>query len=218
MQVRIDTLKPLAEVTEPDERWRHFGSIGRATGEFEPHSLARRHAQLAALNLNAKVPAAIVEHFETAKNLLLYGWFVYRFIPVAELHAYGSVEMALRERAKREGLAIRVDRRGRERPLLLQELIRLAVNSSWLNDTGFRVARVNDEANVRDRGFFRTIGAEVAETADSLDSQRYCKLLVDAMPSLRNTLAHGSTSIHPGGWQTLSVCCDLVDQLFPDQA
>jgi len=47
--------------------------------------------------LNDTVPEKIREHFETTKNLLLYSWFVYRFIPVAEFHAATTLEYALKE-------------------------------------------------------------------------------------------------------------------------
>lgn len=46
-------------------------------------TLADRHAAVARYVLNATAPDAVRIHFETAKNLFLYGWFVYRFHPVA---------------------------------------------------------------------------------------------------------------------------------------
>jgi hypothetical protein len=93
------------------------------------------------------VPAPIREHFNTGKNLLLYAWFVYRFIPVAELHAYSTVEMALRERAKLEGRPERLDRKGRAVPWKFSELLQMAVKERWIVDDGFTVVRRRREAN-----------------------------------------------------------------------
>ena len=96
----MDTLKPLDAFVEPDERWAHFVHLDPTDLSFRPITMAERHAEIAAISLTAYAPEFIREHFETAKNLLLYAWFVYRFIPVAELHAYSTVEMALKERAR----------------------------------------------------------------------------------------------------------------------
>jgi len=74
--------------------------------------------------LNDTVPEKIREHFETTKNLLLYSWFVYRFIPVAEFHAATTLEYALKERTdgKIKGL---------------YRLIDHAVSKGWVKNEGF---------------------------------------------------------------------------------
>lgn len=61
-------------------------------------TLAERHADVSIFELLPTVPADIRIHFETAKNLYLYAWFVYRFYPVAEQQAIASLEFGLRER------------------------------------------------------------------------------------------------------------------------
>jgi hypothetical protein len=48
------------------------------------------------ITLGSTVPDEIRNHFETAKNLALYSWFVYSFNVVAAMHAFASLEMALR--------------------------------------------------------------------------------------------------------------------------
>jgi hypothetical protein len=197
----------LATVGEPDERWAHFT---RAL-DFSPITLADRHTDLRTIDLADAVPAPIREHFNTGKNLLLYAWFVYRFIPVAELHAYSTVEMALRERAKLEGRPERLDRKGRAVPWKFSELLQMAVKERWIVDDGFTVVRRRREANAE---LFEQLGDVPASDADMQNVNRYCNTLVESMPWLRNHLAHGSTSVHPGGMSTLRVCADLINQLF----
>lgn len=205
MDTQIDEFKPLAAVCEPDERWAHF----TRTVDFSPVTLADRHADLSTIDLADAVPAPIREHFNTGKNLLLYAWFVYRFIPVAELHVYSTVEMALRERAKREGRPERLDRKGKAVPWKFSELLQMAVKERWIVDDGFAVVRRRREANAER---FERLGDE--PDADMQSVNRYCDTLVESMPWLRNHLAHGSTSVHPGGMSTLRVCADLINQLF----
>lgn len=211
MNTVIDAFKPLATVHEPDERWAHFSRWDETVGDFAPVTLAQRHADLEMLELAEEVPEAIREHFNTGKNLLLYGWFVYRFIPVAELHAYSTVEMALRERASRAGQAARLDRKGRELPWKFSELLQMAVKERWIVDDGFEVVRLRREANAAQAD---RLGVALAADADTQGVHRYCEALVESLPWLRNHLAHGSTSVHPNGMSTLRVCADLINQLF----
>lgn len=96
--MNADAFKPLDEVSKEDIRWTFFG--GWAEGERIEH----RHARIAEITLNDHVPEAIRTQFDVARNLLLYAWYVYRFTTAAELHAYSTLEIALRERAKLEKL------------------------------------------------------------------------------------------------------------------
>lgn len=198
----MDTLKLLEEVTEPDERWANFGYPDPVDFSFHPISLAERHAAIAAIALTPCVPEYIREHFETARNLLLYAWFVYRFIPVAELHAYSTAEMALKERAKQESLQANT----------LAPLLKIAIKRGWIVDEAFTNVRREREAMEREREWRRQLG--LASTPDEKDAQRHCKMLLDSMPHLRNDLAHGSKTLHPGGVGTLAICADLINQLF----
>ena len=201
----MDTLKPLKEVTEPDERWAHFGYPDPVDFSFHPVSLAERNASIAAISLNPSVPEYIQEHFETAKNLLLYAWFVYRFIPVAQLHAYSTVEMALKERARQVTLKTKS----------LAKLMEVAIERGWIHDEGFSNIRRERELMEQECEWRRQFG--LAPTPEENDAQRYCKVLMDSIPFLRNDLAHGSKTLHPGGIGTLAICADLINQLFKDQ-
>lgn len=200
----IDTLKPFEEVAEPDERWANFGYPDPVDLSFRPIALAERHAAIAAISLTPCVPEYIREHFETAKNLLLYAWFVYRFIPVAELHAYSTVEMALKVRANLESLQAKT----------LAPLLKIAIKRGWIVDEAFSNVRREREAMEQEQEWRRLL--DVPPTPEEQDSQRYCKMLLDSMPYLRNDLAHGSKTLHPGGVGTLAICADLINQLFKE--
>ena len=91
-----DTLRTPEIACQPDERSASFVVVNRETGESRPRGLADEYAEIATLDLAAAVPEGVRVTFETAKNLLLYSWFCYRFMQVAELHGLGTLEMALR--------------------------------------------------------------------------------------------------------------------------
>jgi hypothetical protein len=70
----------------------------------EAMGFTNRWEAISPLQLGPEVPEAIAIHFETAKNILLYAWFVYRFHMVAEQYVLSTLELALRERLLRDKL------------------------------------------------------------------------------------------------------------------
>jgi hypothetical protein len=121
-----DPLKPVDRITEPDPR--HDGSAG--TREL-------LHANLDSIRLHAGVPMHVRQLFETAKNLSLYSWFVYRFHPIAQLIGYASLERALKERVAGER-RVETDT-VRE---TLHPLLELAATKGWLKNEHFEVVRL----------------------------------------------------------------------------
>ncbi|WP_129642664.1 hypothetical protein [Peristeroidobacter agariperforans] len=84
-----------------------FGADPRSSGfeilgpqGFRPKALQDQHQAVAEVTLHPGVPSAVVASFETAKNLNLFSWFVYRFHSAARSHAYQSLELALKIRFK----------------------------------------------------------------------------------------------------------------------
>jgi len=76
----------------------------------------------------------------------------------------------------------------------LKKLIQEAIKKGLLKDSGFR-------------------HIDKPKHPDSID---YCLKLPELMPKLRNTLAHGSTILHPGSVSNLSICADFINQLYPE--
>lgn len=196
MERIADTLKMFDKVLEADSRWGAFVLRNRETGEIRRLTLSDRHSDIEAITLVSAVPKAIREHFDTARNLLLYSWFVYRFIPVAELHAFSSVEYALRIKSGKPNS-------------MLKELFKLAIEKKWIKDSGFRYYKVTEEESREDES--------AATNPDINNAQEYCNILLDSFPYLRNKLAHGSSMLHPGGLTTLAICADLINQLFESE-
>lgn len=146
------------------------------------------------------VPTEIRIHFDTARHLLVHSWYVYRFIQVAEAHALGAVEMALRKR-------LGVGDRSRS------SLKPLSRRAGVLADSGFRhLWRRGDPPDPGRAGISDAALRLEAEGRDR--SNEYVKILLDALPGYKSELAHGSAMLAPGGRVVLSICRDAVDQLF----
>jgi hypothetical protein len=204
-----DALRTPDNACLPDERSASFVVVNRRTGETHPRSLADEHAELQRLVLSDAVPQAVRIQFETAKNLLLYSWFCYRFMQVAELHALGTVEMALRRRL---GIPDDAD----DAPGL-GFLLRRALEEGWLRDEGLRhVERLMTTRPEPIRAAW--VDHEGVHLGDLIVPEvpvvsGYAKMLATELPWLRNKLAHGSEMLdYP--YLILELSCDIIDQLF----
>jgi hypothetical protein len=92
----MESLKKLDEVYLPDVKHRNRGKRNIATGAITEMDIETIYSQVENIRLNNNVPKLVRSHFETAKNLILYSWFVYTFNAVAAMHAFASLEMAVR--------------------------------------------------------------------------------------------------------------------------
>lgn len=124
-------LKPAAALLDPDPRFRDFVYRDGTTGETRPMCMDDLRDMIATIELNPRIPAAIREQFDTARNAFVYAWFVYEFATLAEQQCYASLEMALRHRLD-PGAAPNTTRSPG-----LHKLIKSAVESGWLRREDF---------------------------------------------------------------------------------
>src|SRR5712691_2582432 len=96
----MERLKSLSEVCQPDIRYRGRVDLDRTTGTASETTIESIYDLIQPISLGSKVPEEVRSHFETAKNLALYSWFVYSFNVVAAMHAFASLEMALRTKSR----------------------------------------------------------------------------------------------------------------------
>lgn len=204
---KAERLRTPSETGLPDVRQRPLAVVNMRTGETRPKTLEDHYDRVRVFSLDESVPDKIQTHFEVAKNLLLYSWFVHDFISPAEMQAYASVEYALRERigtaaGKRPGL---------------RRLFDLAIKEGLIQDVGFRhYVRLRRRAFEFDEGIRELIGVEPTET-EPPDPQSYSRVLAETFPPMRNSYAHGSSTLSYGVYLIFSLCCDLINQLYTDK-
>lgn len=75
--------------------------------------------------------------------------------------------------------------------MMFKALINHAVLQRWINDSGFR------------------------HIENPSPNNEWCKSMVEVMPSLRNSKAHGSSMLIGDCLHHISSCADFVNQLFP---
>jgi hypothetical protein len=206
-----DPLKPLDRILSSDPR--HRGSLC---------ALENLHSSLDQIRVHAGVPLHVRQLFETAKNLSLHSWFVFRFHPIAKLLGYASLERALKERAAREdGVEVDAVRK------TLHPLMARAVASGWLKSEGFESVRRSARVQLRDEQMFGMIqsgtideqGVEAPEISEAAILERatqmdYVIRIAESIPYIRNHIAHGGRLLDGGSVVTLRVVAEAINQLF----
>lgn len=192
----VDRLKPLGAVLERDETWRIFGD----------RTLEQHHALIEQYQLHSGVPDAVVQHYENAKNSWLYAFFSYRLVQGAILQAHLAGELAVRERAIRQGI---------DKSTRLARLLDMALEERWLLDSRFEVTGDRAFREEKYLKLLRSMGDEREPFVGPLHEQDYAKGLITAFRMIRNALAHGEVILKPNlGWEFMAIR-DLINQLFP---
>jgi len=219
-----DFLRSPQNVCRPDQRNEDFVVLSD-TG-FRPKQLEDQHGAVARLVLHNGVPEGIRIQFETTKNLYLYSWFVYRFYPVAQHHAYTCLELALRECFESAMLAAGEPKR--EHGPGLKRLLTYAIEKGLLKNENFEVWRHRTRVNAKMRTMYEEIeemgrlGLDRMELDESKveikDVDRnhdYLTILLETIPYLRNHYAHGSKSLHNQVLGTVQIVAEIINQIFP---
>ena len=234
-----DGLRTLDQLGLADARMQHFAL--RDGGTSRPFGQEDRYENISRFELHRDVPTEVHVHFDTARNLYLYAWFVYRFHVVAEQHALASLEMALRLRLighnvlDPEGKLVTMrppkvaggpDRQHIERPML-SRLLQLALEHGLINNKNFanrsQWAKTMAEHRVRIQQLeymtanglmSMAIHEEAPLPRPEEFDHDWIATFIETLPSIRNTYAHGSSMLHASVVRTFDVVSDLINQLF----
>jgi hypothetical protein len=211
-----DFLRSPENVCKPDQRSKYFSA----------KSIEDQYRVVAELSLHGEVPEDVRVQFETTKNIYLYAWFVYRFYPVAQHHAYTCLEFALRERF--EPVLLAAGKKKREFGPGLKLLLSYAVKKGYLKNEHFEVWRNQTRVHAWQRTTIETIEEmkrfglnemEFDETEIEIKDvdrdHEYLATLLETMPWLRNHYAHGSKSLHNQVLGTLRLVSEIINQIFP---
>lgn len=216
-------LRDPASVALPDIRTRVTTSDVSA-------SLAVHHAEIDAIRLSAAVPEPIAIQFETARNLYLYAWHVYRFYMVAKVQALTTLELGLRT-CLPERLPEPYQRPRQKQPMLAG-MLGYAIDEGLIRNDGFRRWHYAAERSARQRRSFEIVRTiidqqlEVMEHDDMAplevtpEDQRWdlVSVLRESLPHARNDLAHGSTVLTNQVLGTIELVAEILGQLYPTPA
>lgn len=183
------------------------------------------HRVLAPIVLVDSVPIPVRQLFETAKNVSLYAWFVYRFHQVSEMVAYSALELALKTRYERENPVCEP----KPVPRGLKQLLKHAQQEKWIENSRFTLSRTlarrsllrMQKREIRQSGVLQKAGGNVdlTEPTDEDIDLKMAEIdvvswIVEQHPGFRNDLAHGSTTLGPRSVTTLSMVSEIINQVY----
>jgi len=197
----MEDFKAISELDKPDIRRKSQVIYDREFHDFRPITVEEFHSVIAAIKLSSQVPEDIQSAFNTAKNTLLYSWFAYGLVPLAVLHAYGTIEYALKKK-----IGSQSEKRG------LKWCLKVAIDRNWIQDNDF--SRYRDIEAKHRANYIRVKNLARPAKIPANDPHRYCRILQDTLPSLRNSHAHGHAMLYPWGEDVLELAADLINQLF----
>lgn len=194
-----------------------------------PPSLAAHHREIEVIQLPISVPEAVVIQFETARNLYLYAWHVYRFFPVAIRQALSALEFGLRARFP-ERLPEPYQRSRQQHPMLAG-LLCYAIDGGFIRNEGFRRWHLAAEGNARQRHEIERIQTMIDQQLDDMEVNKHEPVSITpedqswdlvqglrkSLPSLRNELAHGSSMLTNQVLGTIELVAEILSQIYaPD--
>lgn len=214
-----ERLRQPDRIMEPDPR-------SYINPDFPNTSLLNHHAQIAALTLHPSVPQAVAIQFETARNLYLYSWYVYRFYMVSASQAYAALELGLRTRLPKR-LPEKYQKRWHKEPML-GGMLSYAIDQGYLSNEGFNRWHQAAEVSARQRRMSEVLKRMIDEDLDELAVDQAApveltaedrnwdllKVLRESIPYFRNTLAHGSTMLTNQTFGTLEVVAEILNQIY----
>ena len=98
----MEKLKALEEVCQPDVRYQNRVDLDLTTGAVSETTIQSLYRLIEPIQLSEQVPDDVRSHFEIAKNLALYSWFVYSFNVVAAMQAYSTLENGSKAEGREE--------------------------------------------------------------------------------------------------------------------
>lgn len=221
-----DRLRLPEHICDPDPRAQLFVILNLKTGQSRKRIVEDQYEAISCFILNESVPSEIATHFETAKNLYLYAWFVYRFYPVAEQQAIACLEFALRERLPDFVAAEKLRHpRGLEPGLkkLMVHAIKEGIVRNELFSTREQWARNRAERRHRHQKIeeMRIAGidrieldeSDVVITQEDLEFD-WLQIFLETIPSIRNDYAHGSRTLKNNVRHSFELVSEIINQLY----
>lgn len=205
-----DSLRNVGSITQKDSRYN------------ETLTIESMLQHLDGTDLHSGVHKDVATHFETTRNLYLYSFYNYRFGMVAEMHAYASIELALKEQLPSYGIVVK---KGMDRYKSLGVLLYDAFSKDVFNFKLFHDYDRKLDSKVSSKlGLLKNSGLGFTQQsireiwANELE-QEYKDTLRELITRNRNNSMHGSKSLaQPWAFGLIMIryARDIINQLYPE--
>lgn len=178
------------------------------------------HLKIDELRLNKNVPEDIVIQFETAKNLFLYSYFVYRFHHIADLQAIATLELALKTKFDELSIHYRSN-------CGLGKLLDKAEENCLIRSEDIPGYYESALRKAKQRHFFYNIQKMHEENLETIEIDEsnispspadydlgYLKSTFENLREIRNIFAHGATALFFPNLNILILVRALINTLY----
>ncbi len=208
-----DFMKPLDLVCEADPR--NAGTYPEFIGGGQ-RKIDLFHERISKYSLSEPIPVEVRIHYETAKNIYLYSWFVFRFFNVAEHQALTSLELGLKELYKDElpekvGLSRRL-RHAKMHGHIKREDFELYRHRVWLSARERYWSEKHLEMDEKGLESIILDDSEVVVTDD--DHFDYLDAKIKRICDFRNDYAHGSKDLYEGVLHTFEFVSETLNSAY----
>ena len=192
---------------------------------FGLNDISDQYERVEVYKLNDYVPEKVATQYEVARNLYLYAYNVYRFYMVAQHQALVALEFAIKEcigndEIQRYGGEIK---KGRGLAACLhyifdKELVENADFAIWQHrcridaEQKDMYAKLN-EMTEKDLDEIELNYDEIDYEEDSLELD-YLEVLSRILPKIRNSYAHGSSSLHNQVLITFENVSTIINKIY----
>lgn len=186
------------------------------TEKLRSYTFEDRYHAISQIRLNQSVPEDIVLSFETAKNLFLYGWFIYRFYSIADHQALNCLEYGLRKRFENEFPNKRAG---------LKVCLTHAINNGLLKNEGFQNLREMSRETFEKERLLKPPEEELQKfelNHSDLDYEQdkpkwdYLSFLLKILPQDQNMFAYDPSLTHSPSVLKFVIVGEILNQIYPE--
>jgi len=209
-----DLFKPLELLDSPDPR----NNLTSRTKEIE-----KMHRHISQFSLSNEVPIDVQIKFDTARNLYIYSWYVYRFANIAEHQLFICLEFGLRELFLEE---LPKKYKNRYGDTSIEKLLRYIVDFGYLENKDFKryEDRVRRNSEVRyqrskidemNKKGLKEITYDLNDVAISEEDHfDFLNPLINYIKHFRNEYAHGSTMLFENITNTFEDVSEILNAVY----
>jgi len=210
-----DSLRIPEKAYLPDSRSSAFGL----------NDISDQYERIEVYKLENYVPEKVFTQYEVARNLHLYAYNVYRFYMVAQQQALVVLEMAIKECFDPDVLRQYAKEIGKTRGLYT--CLRYVIDKGFIENADFpawhRGPKLKAEyeysiakmQEMREKGLeeidLNYSEAVVTTTPEDFD---YLEVLLNCMPKMRNSHAHGTDMLHNQVLITFENVSTIINKIY----
>lgn len=207
-QSRTDELRQIDDMHLPDFRQTCYVKWGPLDSELVPITLQDHHDGPAHFPLPDYIPEDVRNHWDTARNLWLYAWNVWRFYPLSQFQAMGTLELALRIKL--------FGKQASECKLGLDALLKKSIKQKLWDKEDIKHIVKSKQHHINGQHDNAKLYDDPLPNETDIENflNEHFQVLLRLNRMIRNHVAHGETFLDNKPHLTFEFCHDIICTIF----